>query len=622
MKQRILSLLTLLLMAIVTVSAQDLTVKSFGVAQGDISASAYPRNDRNEEPCGLIKVQLPLQGATFEGNVMGETSFIQGEYWVYMSRTSYRLSILHPQFHRLDLNLRELMPAAEDGFRGVEPKVTYNLVINVPQTGLTEVDDGKRYLVLTVQPANSRVLIDGQEAALDAEGKAMVRLYYGRHTYVVTATGYSEERGEVVVEEGSPRTNKSISLQTSLSQVTVSCPTTGAQIYVNDLLRGASPWSGQLPQGDYLFEARLDGYRTGKVSKTVAERERLEITIPALAPFTGTLDVSFRPADAEVWIDGRHVGTSPYIFRNLTVGSHQVELRADGYDTKRETVTIREGQTTQLSGQLERSQTASNTLANTSSLDNRTILPFTVTGNGKTVTFNMVLVKAGTFQMGSTTGDENEQPVHSVTLTKDYYMGETEVTQELWYAVMGQKPTSDGSQWENEYGLGDNYPAYYISYEDCRQFIAKLNQMTGRQFRFPTEAEWEFAARGGTKSKGNTYAGSNTIGDVAWYDRYDKNASTVGSLRKNNYGTHTVKTKTPNELGLYDMSGNVWEWCYDWYGSYPSSAQTDPTGPDCGSNRVVRGGSWYNGATYCRTAFRGSYTPSSRYGSLGFRLAL
>ncbi len=243
---------------------------------------------------------------------------------------------------------------------------------------------------------------------------------------------------------------------------------------------------------------------------------------------------------------------------------------------------------------------------------------FTVTGNGKTVNFKMIKVEAGTFQMGSDSGDSDEKPVHQVTLTKDYFMGETEVTQGLWYAVMGQSPTSDGSKWSSTSGLGDSNPAYYISYEDCQKFLTKLNQLTGQQFRFPTEAEWEYAAKGGKKSQGYTYAGSNTIGDVAWYtvNSYDKGSSNP------DYGTHEVKTKNANELGLYDMSGNVREWCADWYGSYNNGSQTDPTGPTSGSCRVFRGGSWYSTATYCRVADRSDDSPSYRFGYLGFRLAL
>ena len=239
---------------------------------------------------------------------------------------------------------------------------------------------------------------------------------------------------------------------------------------------------------------------------------------------------------------------------------------------------------------------------------------FTVTGNGKTVSFKMKKVKAGTFQMGMSADGNDVTPVHSVTLTKSYYIGETEVTQGLWYAVMGQKP-SDGSP----IGLGDDYPAYYISYEDCEKFLTKLNQMTGETFRFPTEAEWEFAAKGGNSSMGYTYSGSNTIGDVAWYK---ENSSDMGSSSYD-YGTHVVKTKAANELGLYDMSGNVWEWCYDyWYDDYPSSAQTNPTGPTTGSLHVIRGGSWDVLALNCRCASRSRRQTSVKASYLGFRLAL
>lgn len=238
----------------------------------------------------------------------------------------------------------------------------------------------------------------------------------------------------------------------------------------------------------------------------------------------------------------------------------------------------------------------------------------TFTANG--VSFTMMPVEGGEFTMGATseqqTGygdDDNELPTHRVTLSS-YMIGETEVTQELWEAVMGYKPTSGGDQWSSKYGLGAQYPAYCISWNDVQEFITKLNSITGETFRMPTEAEWEYAARGGNKSKGYMYSGSNTIGDVAWYGS--------NSGRK----THAVKTKSPNELGLYDMSGNVWEWCSDWYGSYSSNAQTDPTGPSTGSDRVGRGSSWINNATCCRVAVRSHNTPSDRGSLIGFRLAL
>ena len=234
-----------------------------------------------------------------------------------------------------------------------------------------------------------------------------------------------------------------------------------------------------------------------------------------------------------------------------------------------------------------------------------------ITVNG--ITFTMVRVEGDTFMMGATaeqTGAYNfEKPAHQVTLSP-YYIGQTEVTQALWEAVMGETPTTDDDQWGPEIGLGDNYPAYNISYNDVLSFISKLNSLTGRTFRMPTEAEWEYAARGGNKSKGYLYSGGNTIGDVAWY------GDNSGSQ------THPVAQKAANELGLYDMSGNVYEWCSDWYGSYSSSSQTNPKGPRTGSGRVMRGGGWNSDATRCRVAFRGMVSPSSRYSNFGVRLAL
>ena len=160
------------------------------------------------------------------------------------------------------------------------------------------------------------------------------------------------------------------------------------------------------------------------------------------------------------------------------------------------------------------------------------------------------------------------------------------------------------------YFKGDNLPVEKVSWNDCQEFISKLNSLTGRKFRLPTEAEWEYAARGGKKRRGYQYSGSSNITDVAWYD------GNSGSK------THPVGTKQANELGIYDMSGNVYEGCLDWYGSYSSSSQTNPTGADSGSSRVIRGGCWDGFARFCRLSYRGRIPPYICSYYLGLRLAL
>ena len=221
------------------------------------------------------------------------------------------------------------------------------------------------------------------------------------------------------------------------------------------------------------------------------------------------------------------------------------------------------------------------------------------------ISIDMVKVEAGTFMMGATSEMKDpydwEKPVHQVTLTNDCYMGKYEVTQALWQAVMGNNPS---------HFKGENLPVETVNWNECQVFISKLNSMTGRKFRLPTEAEWEYAARGGKKSRSYQYSGSSNISDVAWYD------GNSGSK------THPVGTKQANELGIYDMAGNVWEWCLDRKGSYNSSSQTNPTGAGSGSFRVSRGGSWFYNAGCCRSSCRFIDTPDNRSSFLGLRLAL
>ena len=220
--------------------------------------------------------------------------------------------------------------------------------------------------------------------------------------------------------------------------------------------------------------------------------------------------------------------------------------------------------------------------------------------------YGLIKVKGGAFTMGCTTEQgsdcyDDEKPSHRVTLN-DFSIGKHEVTQAQWRAVMGSNP----SNFKN----CDQCPVEQVSWEDIQLFLTQLNAKTGKKYRLPTEAEWEYAARGGNQSNGYKYSGSNVLSDVAWF--------TDNSDSK----THPVGGKRANELGLYDMSGNVWEWCQDWHGAYSSSTQTDPVGAVSGSYRVNRGGSWYSSARFCRVSYRSVSTPTYRYGNVGFRLAL
>ena len=222
------------------------------------------------------------------------------------------------------------------------------------------------------------------------------------------------------------------------------------------------------------------------------------------------------------------------------------------------------------------------------------------------VSFTMIHVDGGTFRMGATEEQlypsNAEKPVHEVTLSS-FFIGQTEVTNGLWKAVTGSYP-------RGYYYVNPTYAAEAVSWDECQEFITKLNQLTGKTFRMPTEAEWEYAARGGNKSKSYVYAGGNDIEDVAWYRTNGK------------HQCHTVATKAPNELGLYDMSGNESEWCSDWYGAYTGDAQTNPTGPATGTERVFRGGNHESDKDDCRLSHRRSFAPDYNGHWTGLRLVI
>ena len=486
----------------------------------------------------------------------------------------------------------------------------------------------------------------------------------GQHTVRIVKEMYEPYATTVTVSDN--ETAKiSPNLTADYARVTLKVDA-DAEIWVNDEKKGTRIWTGDLGSGTYKMECRQANHETTMVKKEITNQMNgQEITLEAPRPIYGSLVVESDPDEAAIYIDGKAMGETPKLIKEILIGSHEIRLTKNGYAEYTETVTITKGERKQVTATLSNGKEIQ-FICNVpnaqleidgkkvSSANGKYMLPYgqhdlkaiadeyqeyistvnvTQDGDGNYsiqmvslmkdeetftvdgVSFTMKLVEGGTFQMGATSeqGDDvydDEKPVHSVTLSS-YYMGETEVTQALWKAVMGNNPS---------YFKGDNLPVEKVNWNDCQEFISKLNQKTGRNFRLLTEAEWEYAARGGKRSRGYKYAGNNTLRDVAWFGQLNGHTYDNGNSGEK---THVVKTKSPNELGLYDMSGNVWEWCQDCYGGYGSSSQTNPMVLSSDSDRVVlRGGSWSDNARSCRVSLRYYGDPDYRFNFIGFRLCL
>ena len=593
------SLFLFLLFVLQTVAAlsQKLQVESFKIAENDISAQTQPRKDLNDRNCALVKVQFVGVISEVEGNVIKPLVKHGNETWVYMPQGSRQLKLLTQSY------LPVMVTFADYGVEKLESNRTYVLVLVKPNGQNDPVDAGGNFYAIRVQPKDAKGTVDGilQESSSDGEYSAM--LPYGTHTYRVEAGGYISKSGSFSVSSGD-MTPISISLVSALATVSVTCPTPAVSLYVDKKSVGNVPWSGSLKEGMHLIEVKKNGYRSQQKTIQLSLQQKLDVAFGELMTIQGNLSVNYKPFGADVYVDSKKLGQSPRVFNGLLVGNHQVEVRKDGYATDKKSVTISEGQTMSISGTLSSNTTSSsNGYASSSSLasgGNTISIPVK---NG--ITIDMVKVEAGTFMMGATSEMKKpysfEKPVHQVTLTNDYYMGKYEVTQSLWQAVMGSNPS---------FFKGDDRPVECVSWEDCQEFISKLNGLTGKKFRLPTEAEWEYAARGGKKSKRYQYSGSSKISDVAWYEGNSSNK------------THPVGTKQANELGIYDMTGNVCEWCQDWQGSYVSSSQTNPAGDVSGPYRVNRGGSCCFNARICRSSFRNGNAPDYLFFNLGLRLVL
>ncbi len=653
--KKLIVLFSLIILAVVALAQGTMSVKSFKELANDLDAldAKYEKMDFNGERAAIIKIVTNEKGFTFDVGSVGVVASVQhvGEVWVYVPHSVQRITIKHPYLGIL----RDYYFPTQ-----IEKARVYELVLHSGSvTQVVNQDAGGQYVILDIEPKVVGVSVAGGDAEYITDGYFEKFLPYGEHSFVVSSSMYktletiinvSSEKVEKKIELepnfGSVRIDANVSgaevyiddvpkgstpyildrlafgsyrvmvfkddyvaerftlnideartyerdvvLQKNTAQVNISCALNGATIYVGDKAIGIAPCRTELTTGTHKIEARKEGHRATLLTITVQRGINQAVQIDAPQPKYGKLNASSSQRGVEVYVDGVKLGTTPNIFSNILEGRRKVVFKKEGFEDNEQIVEVKEGSVFSVRGDMEvwRPKTADQI--------------YTVKG----VSFKMVFVEGGTFSMGSNVYSE-EKPVHSVTLS-NYYIGETEVTQELWKAVMGKEPS---------YFEGDRLPVESVAWKDCIRFIDKLNRLLenqlpkGAKFTLPTEAQWEYAARGGNQTQGYTYSGSNTVGDVAWYSSNSNNAP------------HAVGTKAANELGIYDMSGNVWEWCADWYDSNYSKIRfiNNPQGPSLGLYRILRGGSWFDGADNCRVANR--YGEDSAYSDYfcGFRLSL
>ena len=497
------------------------------------------------------------------------------------------------------------------------------------------------YLQINTNPQGATVEINGEPYS-ELTPFTTKKMASGVYTIQAFKEMYKQVTAQAVVEDGKT-TRVNIDLIPNFGEVKLTTADNDARIYIDNDYKALGRWSGKLSIGTHKIEAKKDKHTAYSKTINVQQGQTIIETIAALQPICGKLKITSTPLGATINIDGKDYGTTPKVIQELLIGTHTVTLTKTGYTSATKQINIEEGKMAECDMTLQEgnvvkietdkygdklyvdgdyigtspmetrltfgshkveaerggkrvSKQINVTEGSTQSvslafLENRT---FTVKG----VSFTMIAVEGGSYTMGCTSeqGSDcsgNEKPAHREYVS-DFMIGETEVTQELWQAVMGSKPSRF---------IGDmQRPVENVSWGECQTFISKLNQLTGGNFRLPTEAEWEYAARGGNKSRGYKYSGSNNVGTVAWYN--DNSGRT----------THRVKTKQPNELGIYDMSGNVWEWCQDrWCDDYNS--------PRNSGSSVLRGGSCYYDARYVRVSCRHYYNSFNSCYYRGLRLA-
>ncbi len=659
---------------------QQFSVESFRRLDNDMDARlTHARKDQNGDVCAIIKIVTTETGFTFEGGSLGIVHSTQkvAEIWVWVPHKAQRITIKHPvlgvlrdyaypetiekatvyemklttgrvrtvveapviesQWLVISTEPADAMIYLNDQFetRGLlQKKVrpgTYSYraeaALHHTEAGKIQVTPDKKVkLDLKLKPAygfakiistpeaGATLLIDGKESGLTTPATTG-RLASGEHTLTVVKEQFQTASRKVSITDGQT-TEITLNMAPNFATLQVDLAAE-ATLLINGDEQGKGKWTGRLSPGVYSFEARHDKHRPARQDVQLSAGDSRQLTLETL-PITGSLDIISRPPDALILRDGKAQGSTPHTLNNLLIGEYQLVLEKPGYARFTKTITITEGSTAVIDETLQAAasgQEPAGPAARFSSATGSGGKNFTETTAG--LNLEMVFVKGGTFTMGCTAEqgsdcESDEKPAHLVTLS-DFYIGKYEVTQRQWVAVMGASASLGNPSW---FKGCDDCPVENVSWNDIQEFLKKLNQKTGKKYRLPTEAEWEYAARGGASTSSAStssalatkYAGSNTIDEVAWHG-----GNSGGKTRP-------VGGKKPNELGLYDMSGNVWEWCADWYDSYSFASQINPHGPSSGASRALRGSSWDYYAQYCRVSYRYFITPDFHNSNYGFRL--
>ncbi|TNE73274.1 PEGA domain-containing protein [bacterium] len=556
-----------------------------------------------------LKVLLPEYGIRLKSGQMwtltitGDKKLEQTSVNFIITPDDAQLTIdgksYNPPYKGLLLSVgKHQVEVKKDGFATHQKEITVSVSNSLFEVELKPVE--LQVVTIKSMPMGATFYVDGIEKG---QTDKQLFMYSGKYTVKWLLSGYVDAEQQIEVKEGA-KNEFTINLDKNTGLLSWKTTPVNANVTINK-----EPQTGktqtELAPGRYLVELSAEGFDPLSENIEIKRGERVQKNW-TLNQQTGGLQFSVEPYNAKVTLKRNNqtveTWTGLKILKDVPVGTYQITAELNGYERKTQTLTIQKDKTQALELILEKAKAGA----------------ISTSGAGKTITnsigMEFVLIPAGTFQMGSNESS-GEKPVHSVTISQPFYMGKYEVTQKQWKAVMGNNP----SNWK-----GDNLPVEQVSWNDVQEFIKKLNQKEGgNKYRLPTEAEWEYAARAGTTTKwsfGDDESQLSKYGNFA-----DKNSTMSWADKTQNDGyenTSPVGTYKPNPFGLYDMHGNVWEWCQDWHDSsyYSYSPRTDPQGPNSGSDRVLRGGSWNFIAEDARSAIRGISNPDGRNSIIGFRL--